>query len=280
MIKLSQVIIISFALATPLPALSLEIPAGGEYDHRIRFIDYNPADVVKLVGHYGYSTHIQFSKGEKVNQIAMGDPNAWAVRTEENHIFIKPTGDNATTNMTVITTLRVYNFDLSAHWSKRKSQSHDMYFQINFNYPEHEKKLSQQRLTHEKATLEVKKIKTGLDKMSNPKNWNYWSKGGQEITPIKAYDDGRFTYLTFGDGKEMPAIYSVDSTGKEHLVNTNIDPNQNNTIIVHKVASKLILRKGSAVACIFNKSLSSKGVANDTGTTSPVITRKIKGLGQ
>lgn len=115
-------------------AFALEVPRGGAYDKRVKFISYNHEQVVKLIGHYGYSTDIQFAPGENVTNIAMGDPDAWEVAPVENHIFIKPTGEQATTNMTVLTDRRVYTFDLSATGKK----TGDMYFQVNFRYPQDE----------------------------------------------------------------------------------------------------------------------------------------------
>lgn len=281
MIKNTPIFIIILALFVTTPVLALDEPKGGDYDHRIRFIDYNSADVVKLVGHYGYSTHVQFSQREKINQIAMGDPKAWDVRSVENHIFIKPIAKGATTNMTVITTSRVYNFDLSAHWSKKKSQSNDMYFQINFKYPEFEKQqhlnAQAQVLAQAQAKEQVNSMKRHFNETHEPSNWNYWVKGAADIAPSQAYDNGRFTYLSFDNNKEMPAIYTVDNTGAESLVNTSIDPNNKSTIIVHSIAQRLILRKGSSVSCIFNKSFDPLGISNNTGTTSKAVERKIKG---
>jgi type IV secretion system protein VirB9 len=257
-----------------LPVYALETPKGGIYDKRIRFVDYNPSEVVKLVGHYGFSTHIQFNNNEEIKQIAMGDRQAWNVGTVGNHIFIKPVGDKATTNMTVVTNYRVYNFDLSAHWSKVKSRSNDMYFQINFKYPKEEAQIAlseAQRIANQKA------IESNLKKDAQPQNWNYWSKGSEIITPNKAFDDNRFTYLSFNNNKEMPAIYIVNDDNTESLINTSIDPLHKDTIIVHTIAKRLILRKGSYVTMIFNKSYNPEGITNHSGTVSPNVERVIKG---
>lgn len=265
-------IALALCLGVANSALALEVPAGGQFDKRVKFINYNPSEVVKLVGHYGFSTHIQFSASEKVQQIAMGDTEAWNVAPVDNHIFIKPKAEKATTNMTVVTTHRVYNFDLSAHWSQSGSHSNDMFFQINFKYP-------QEIAAAEKAENDAKRLQARLSLTNSPvpANWNYWSKGSVEVTPTKAFDDGRFTYLSFTNNAEMPAIYVVNPDGTESLVNTSINPANPDTIVVHKVARQFVMRKGNSVACIFNKSYDSYGVTNRTGTTSPGIQRVIKG---
>ena len=116
---------------------ALETPHSGRFDRRVKHINYNQQQVVKLVGHYGFSTDIAFAVGEAIKQIAMGDADAWAVTPVDNHIFIKPKAEIAVTNMTVLTNKRVYNFELSAHWSKNGAHPHpnDMMFSVQFNYP-------------------------------------------------------------------------------------------------------------------------------------------------
>jgi type IV secretion system protein VirB9 len=64
------------ALLIATHSLALEVPRGGPYDKRVKFVDYKAAEVVKIVGHYGFSTHIQFGAGETIEQIAMGDDGA------------------------------------------------------------------------------------------------------------------------------------------------------------------------------------------------------------
>ncbi|MDG4868613.1 P-type conjugative transfer protein VirB9 (plasmid) [Guyparkeria sp. 1SP6A2] len=267
-------------LTTPLlflafvssPAFALETPAAGEYDDRVKYVDYNPAEVVKLVGHYGYSTHIQFARGEAVQQIAMGDKLAWEVAPVDNHIFIKPRDKEATTNMTVLTSRRAYNFELNAHWSQMGAHSNDMYFQVSFNYPEEE-------AARERAEEARNEVERRMDSGSNlvARNWNYWAKGSESVTPNRAVDDGRFTYLTFAANRSMPAVYIINDDGSESLVNTHIDPDRPGVIVVEKIARQLVLRKGQSVACLFNESYDPDGIANHTGTTIEGVKRGIKG---
>ncbi len=255
-------------------AYALEIPHGGPLDQRVRFIDYKAAEVVQLVGHFGFSTHIQFSPSETVQQIAMGDKDAWEVAPVGNHIFIKPKGDDATTNMTVITSRRVYNFELSAHWSQNGAHPHpnDMLFQVNFRYPD-------EIAARQEREAEAQRLQARLNQSEKPvaANWNYWAKGSEEVTPSKAFDNNQFTFLTFDNNAEMPAIYIVNPDGSESLVNTHIDPENPDTIVVHKVARQLVMRKGNSVACIFNESYDPEGVTNDTGTTITGVERVIRG---
>lgn len=48
-------------------------PQRGAYDARVRIVDYNPNDVVRLTTFFGVSTHVQFGDKEKILDIATGD---------------------------------------------------------------------------------------------------------------------------------------------------------------------------------------------------------------
>ncbi len=141
----------------------------------------------------------------------------------------------------------------------------------NFRYPE-------DKAARLEAEIEAKKLTSQLNqrKKSNAINWNYWGKGSLDVTPNCANDDGRFTYLTFSNNKEMPAIFIVNPDDSESLVSTSIDPNEPDTIIIHKIARRFILRKGDYVACLFNESFDPDGVGNTTGTIMPGVKRIIK----
>ena len=266
--------IIALSMLVAFQANALERPEGGNLDERIKFINYNPTEVVDIVVHYGYSTHIQFSKSEVIDKIAMGDRDAWSIGEVDNHLFLKAAKEKADTNMTVVTNKRVYNFELSAHWSRNGSHPipNDMFFQVNFKYPEEAKKKA------EKIRL-AKALENELNTspVSNAGNKNYWAKGSEELIPNKAFDDKRFTYLTFANNKEMPAIFVVNSDGTESLVNTNIDPLDKDTIIIRKITKQFVLRKGNAVACVFNQSYDPNGISNVNGTTSSTVKRVLKG---
>jgi type IV secretion system protein VirB9 len=262
-----------FCLA-PIGAWAQEMPHAGQYDKRIRNINYNPAQVVKLVGHYGFSTDIEFGPGEHVTHIAIGDKGAWTVAPTGHHLFIKPKGNKATTNMTVITNRHVYQFVLIAFWSNHgaKPGPNGMMFQVVFHYPKAKARQAQ-------AAAKSKALQKRLDDDSNllPENWNYWAEGSPAETPDKVWDDGLFTYLHFPAGASMPAIYIVNADGSESLVNTHINPNHPSTIVVDTVARHLVLRKGHEVTCIFNRSYSASGVPNKTDTTIPGVQRIVKG---
>ncbi|MBM7070731.1 P-type conjugative transfer protein VirB9 [Shewanella sp. 202IG2-18] len=249
---------------------ALETPHYGKLDKRVRHINYQAEQVVKLVGHYGFATDIAFAQGETIKQIAVGDSEAWSVTPVANHIFIKPKAEKAITNMTVLTSQRIYNFELSAHWSQHGAHPHpnDMMFAIDFRYPA----LAQQ---HKQQA----KLKHQLNSESVPQvvNQNYFYKGNRNIVPIQAFDDGRFSYLTFNRKQDLPAIYIINADNSESLVNTHVDPNYPDTVIVERVVRQIVLRQGNTLACVFNQSFQQQEPAQYQTSNIPHVNRKIKG---
>jgi len=265
-----------------LPALALAeiIPPQGAYDPRVRIVDYNPLNVVKLTTFYGVSTHVQFANGETIHDVAVGDDQAWNVVPRGGHLFIKPQAEKADTNVTVITDRRTYHFALvvqpralqdSTAWADP-----NLIFSLVFRYPEEE--AAKMAAAARQAMLENDKgnIKDKLaDATKQVHNFDYWVAGSEEISPTAARDDGRFIYLTFTNNRDMPAVYSVDAQGNEALINTNVI--DGNTIVIQRLVRQLMLRKGNAVASILNKSFDlDAGMDNTTGTISPDVKRTIK----
>lgn len=262
------------ALLIPSLALAELTPKKGEDDPRVRVVEYNPLNVVKLSTFYGVSTHVQFADGEIIKDVAIGDDQAWKVIPRDNHLFIKPQATKADTNVTVVTDKRTYQFALVVNprpvddpkaWSDP-----NLIFSLTFIYPEDiAKKAVKQAIGNEvKGKLESAK-KEG-------QNFDYWVAGSEEISPTAARDDGRFIYLTFSNNRDMPAVYSEDEESNESLINTNVT--NGNTIVIQRLVPRLILRKGNAVASVINKSFDlNGGTDNSSGTVAPDVERVVKG---
>lgn len=256
-----------------LPALACAeaIPKGGPLDARIKNVEYNASDVVKIVGHYGYSTDIEFAADEQVQDIALGDSLAWEVAPAGSHLFVKPREDNAVTNATVVTNKRVYQLSLDARHAKGVSgaRSVGMFFEVRFRYPDDQAALARaQRAQADQAQLLAK-----LDAKPKPLNWNYYACGERALWPAQVYDDGRFTYLRFPNAQEIPAVFIINADQTESLVNGEMRGDQ---YVVQTTARKLILRRGNSVACIENRGYNPWGVATPTDTTSPDVQRTIR----
>lgn len=269
---MKRLLLISVALLLSAGSALAEItPAPGAADQRVKTVDYDGSNVVRVVGHYGFVTHIQLGDGETVQSVAMGDSLAWEVAPTGNHLFVKPREPNATTNMTVVAQPgnRVYNFVLTAHVSQNGAQPrpNDMFFAVRFRYPDDERKARE--AAAEKARAETKLATAPVV----GKNFNYWACGSPEIAPDKAMDDGRFTYLQFSANRDMPAIFEVLADGKEALVNTSVE---GDWIVIQRVLKRLMLRRGPLVACVENRSFDPNGISTPNGTVSDSVDRVIR----
>jgi type IV secretion system protein VirB9 len=267
-------------LAVPVIVMAETNPPHGAFDPRVRVVDYNAQDVVKLTTFYGVSTHVQFGPREVIKDVAVGDTQAWEIIPRGSHLFIKPKAEKADTNVTVVTDRRVYNFALVVEGRKVRDadawRDPNLVFSLSFRYPDEEA----DRVTvaaHETARKEqAAEAKERLQAAKQvDANRDYWVAGSEEISPTAARDDGRFIYLTFGLNKDMPAVYAVDAEGNESLVNTSVEGNE---IVVQRMVKQLTLRKGGAVACLVNKSFDLNGGRdNKSGTVAPNVERVIKG---
>jgi len=258
-------------------AHSETIPSKGRYDARVRVVNYNADDVVHIKTYFGVSTHIKFGVGEEITHVAVGDSLAWKIVPAENHLFIKPQAEQGDTNITVVTTKRDYQFvvTVAKHDDKDTKAWADknLIYSLTFKYPDEDRLAKSKAFEAENARREELKVNDIILGGRYSKNFNYLYKGDASVSPTKAYDDGQFTFLTFGNNADLPAVYEEDAaTGDESLINTNVK--DGNIIVVHKIVKNLILRKGKKVAGVFNPYFDSMNFKeNKTGTASNAVKR-------
>lgn len=224
-------------------AHALQEPRPIATDRRIRTVRYSPNEVYQFIGHYGYQSSIEFDTEEKIETVSIGDSVAWMVNPAENRLFLKPIEQNATTNLTVITDQRTYFFELHAE-ETNNIRADDMVFTVRFVYPQ-----------NDTATLDYSIFDDIPDYQANPEkyNFNYSLRGSEDISPIRIFDDGNFTYLEFRDkNAELPAIFHVDASGKEELINFR---KRGNFLVIERVSPVFTLRRGPSLVCMYNESM-------------------------
>lgn len=213
-------------------------------DHRIHVMEYNPDDVHRFTGYYGYQSSIEFAPGESISTISMGDTISWQIVPAGNRMFLKPMEEDATTNMTVLTNKRIYHFELHAEEVGEEGINHQgLAFIVRFVYPD----------TSTHNFVQHFSSSTGPD-LTEPENYNfnYTLTGSEMIAPIKVFDDEEFTYFEFRDkNAEIPAFFLVEPDGSESIINYRVNDDY---IVVERVASQFTLRRGDDVICIFNES--------------------------
>ncbi len=235
-----------FLIFTIKPILAVQLPRVIGAEKRFRAYIYNPNDVYRYIGHYLSQSYIEFEKGETVQTITMGDTSAWQTVVMENKLFLKPVLNYANTNMTIMTNKRTYHFELDAVEAASVMED-DVLFYIKFMYPEADDKniVMFNQVRHRSDLPDLRNI--------DAYNFDYEFSGSENVAPKKVFDDGVFTYFEFGeDNYEMPAIYMVDSTGYEALVNYRIVENY---VVVEQVSSQFTLRSGADIVCVYNNNL-------------------------
>ena len=78
------------------------------------------------------------------------------------------------------------------------------------------------------------------------------------------------THLLFGQRAEQPAIFVRNDDGSESLLNFSIESGE---VIIHRIARRLILRRGALTGCIVNKGFSGTGERLPSGTIAPDVRR-------
>ncbi len=222
-------------------------------EKKFRSYVYNPNEVYRYLGHYMFQGFIEFENDESISTITMGDPSQWLFEHLGNRLFLKPVGEgNSQTNMTVITSKRIYHFELTAK-EARGIDDKDLIFVAKFVYPGDK----------DKNILQFPKaLASDIPDLTNLSiyNFNYQYTGEPSIAPIKVFDNGQFTYFQFSRvNAEIPAIFSVDTSGFEAVVNYRV---AGDFVIVEKVGAQFTLRNGDDVVCVYNAALFAKSAVD------------------
>jgi type IV secretion system protein VirB9 len=240
------------------------IPGTAGPDSRIRVADYDPGQVYVLRGKVGYQIDLQFDPEETFVGLAAGDMEGLTFVAQGSHLFLKPRAAGVVTNLTVLTSRRQYQFDYSAQSTGHTASIPTMYV-VRFRYP-----YSAQAAVVAKNADRV--LERQLDEASGRRahNTDYWFCGTDLLRPAAAWDDGVQTHLLFGQRSEQPAIFVRNDDGSESLLNFSIESGE---VVVHRIARRLILRRGALTACIVNKGFSGTGERLPSGTVAPDVRR-------
>ncbi len=195
------------------------IPGG---DPRFQTVAYAPNQVVLLEGAPGYQVTLELSPDEKAETIAIGDSTAWQVTPNRRGdlLFIKAVS-GASTNMTVMTNVRTYLFDLSA------GSPNSMAYTVRFTYPP------------PPAAAEE-------DLADSAAEGRYRLGGDKALRPSEISDDGVHTYIRWPRDRALPAVYAVTDNGQEMLVNGMM--REDDLFVIDSISRKLVFRIDGNVA--------------------------------
>ncbi len=234
-------------------------PARGSGDPRIRTAAYQPDEVYRIHGFVGFQLDLEFEGGERFVGLAAGDIEGLSFTAQDNHLFLKPRVAAVGTNLTVLTSRRHYHFYYTATSERPEPTDPELIYAVRFLYAPQVEEASRALVAER------------LDRPAGATpNLDYWYCGAASLQPLAASDDGVRTRLRFAPRAELPAIFVRNEDGSESLLNFNM---QGADLVIHRIAHRLILRRGKLTGCIVNRSFSGGGVRLDSGTVTPGVER-------
>jgi len=251
-------------------------------DARISTHGYNADEIVKLEGKLNVQTTISFGANERIENVAVGDPDSWQIvpNKRADLLFVKPLVATARTNMTVVTDRHTYFFDLVA------SPTAKPFYALRFTYvqpaiveapppavaaapvvapaplavatpppsPPAETPLPPASQGPAPATTTA---------AADPAQPAWRTSGSRKLLPATLYDDGKSTFLQWPEGVPVPSLFARDSSGKETPLAYTV---QGEGIVVDGVPAQIVLRDRRARAWL--ERVSDAPVVRATGLTA------------
>jgi type IV secretion system protein VirB9 len=224
-------------LAAPLSPRAAESPRPGAVDPRIQSIEYDPDQVVELRAAMGNQLMLEFGPGEKLENVAIGDSLAWQVTPNKRAdlLFIKPLDPKSVTNMTVVTTLRRYVFEMRVLAKRKGVRAPVAPYLVRFVYP---------------APAIAIALPPEPEKPPQVVNSNYEVTGSAQNRPLRVFDDGHMIYFQWPAESAVPAIFAVGADKSESLVNYVV---RGPYTVVEQLGERFVLRNGKQVTTIINR---------------------------
>ena len=271
-------------MSRELVAEAVETPKPGRADARIKSVDYDPAQVVRVVGAFRTATQILFGPDETVAHVALGDTSAWDVAAEANVLFLKPKVRRGLTNLIVTTSrhtadgenARHYAFELATRSGSDARRGANTFFQLRFRYPQDARVEAVGAISAAEAAIRRAMTQFKLDRgaLEGPRNLDYRVQGPSSLAPSEISDNGRFTVLRFPAAQSIPALYTLTPDGSETLAPFDV---RGEFVVLHEVARQIRLRRGREVVCLWNHAFDPYGASTGTRTAAPDVDRSDQG---
>lgn len=210
-------------------------------DARGKVVAFNPNQIYAIRANYFISTDLIFGTDEYVrnDDVHLGDASSWDISANRNHLYLKAKKVDAGGNLTVSTNKYTYHFMLSV--AEPDNKNNETLF-LKFLYPT---KGNDER----KLALSMVNVTTDICQDKYKYNLQYSFTGDREQAPVRACDDGLFTYFKFPRHIELPAIFMVLPDRQETVVNYRIEKGY---VVVERVGKAFTLRNGNIVTSVYN----------------------------
>lgn len=207
-------------LCSALAATFLECAAQSQAtDPRVRVVPYDAGRVFTLPVAAGFASVVDLASDETVDSVVVGNSAVWQIT--ETHdgksVVVKPLAGAVVTNMVIMTDQRRYTFLLDPS----PEGAMQTLFALRFSYAEGARPSSQ-----------VGRAAT------------YSLRGDKALFPLRMYDDGTRTTISWSPQAALPAVFVMDGS-KDSVVNGRM---VGNNYVIEGVAARYRFRLGDSEA--------------------------------
>ncbi|MCO5966139.1 P-type conjugative transfer protein VirB9 [Sinorhizobium meliloti] len=268
-----------------------DTPTAGKFDPRMRYLAYNPDQVVRMSTAVGATLVVTFGSDETVTAVAVSNSKDLAALPRGNYLFFKSSKALSPQPVIVLTAsetgTRRYVFSIfSKAMSRLDKEQSDLYYSVQFVYPADDaaarRKEAEKRSIFDRMRAKARDQKIAQDLLHQPaasanpdaNNFNYVAQGDRSLAPLEVFDNGVTTVFRFPGNVRIPSIYMINPDGKEAAANYSV---KGNYVEVSAVAREWRLRDGQTVLGIWNSAYDPIGRNPGTGTVRPDVWRVVKG---
>ena len=213
--------IASLLILASAPALAQELPPALS-DPRVRTVAWQQDGLIPLTIEPGSSLTVILPASERITNVTVGDTSAFHVSVSGagDSMFVKPLATFARTNMTVMTDARRYLFALDSSGGPGSP------YVVQLSYP------AAQSARAQDPTFVLAE---GAWKVT----------GARSLRPAVIRDDGVKTYIEWAPDQALPAVFAINASGGEEVVDGYM---RDTVFVIDRVHSKLVFRIDSHTA--------------------------------
>ena len=272
-----------------------EYPIPGRQDARMRYLAYDPNQVVHLSTAVGATLVVGFGPKEMVTAVAVTDSKDLKAMPKGNFLFFKSQEALALQPVIVLTSteggeMRRYVFEITTVPAQSLAvNAPGIYYSVQFTYPADEavrqRAQAEAQAAKEQAEAQARAAQLQLqaahhqmerqarDPLSGDRNWHYVAQGNRSLLPLEVFDNGYSTVFRFPGNVRIPSVFVINPDGKEATPNYAV---KGDLVQVEAVARGWRLRDGDTVLGVWNQAFDPVGRNPETQTTSPNVQRVVR----
>lgn len=199
-------------------------PSAQDFVNAVQVYPFMEGAIYRAVTAPERVTDIALQPGEALISVASGDTVRWVIGdttsgsgpTKRRHVLVKPVGSGLSTNLVITTDRRSYHVTLA-------SVARTAMTALSWTYPQDALlAVSRPAVAAETARPEISGNGLEVEQLQ----FNYLLSGDRPAwRPLRAFDDGRQTYIEFPPTLavgEAPPLFLIGAEGEPQLVNYRV----------------------------------------------------------